>query len=65
MAKPPERSRLSLIVFLAICGLCLVLPRYFYSVRLAIMEFRYSALVLLLVAGFIWILLKVGPRDKR
>lgn len=62
MTETPQRSRWSLIVFLAVCGLCLVLPRYFYAARLAVMELRYSALVLLLVAGFIWVLLKIGPR---
>ena len=62
MASPPERRRLPLIAFIAICVLCMLLPRYFYGVRLAMMELKYSALVVLLLAGFLWILLKIGPK---
>jgi hypothetical protein len=63
MASPPKRSVFPLLLILFLAA-CLIFPRALYSVRLAMMEMRYSGLVLLLCAAFVWVLIKLGPGNR-
>jgi hypothetical protein len=51
---------LSLLLFVVIC---FVVPRLRYAVDVALLELRYSAFILILLAAFVWILTKLGPRS--
>ena len=63
---PSPRSRLSLPFVLLLFGvICFVVPRFRYAVDVALLELRYSALVLVLLAAFIWVLIKLAPSDRK
>jgi hypothetical protein len=66
MPSPPERRRIPFLLILVIFAVvCFLFPRAAYEMRLAVMELRYGFLIFLLIGLFIWILLKLGPRDRR
>lgn len=66
MASPPQRARIPfLLVLLAFAVICFVVPRVRYAMDVALLELRFSGLVLILIAAFVWILLKLAPRDRK
>jgi hypothetical protein len=65
MSSPPERSRLPLLLALvAFCVVCFVFPRVLYSFRLALMEMRYLGIIAVLCGVLVWVLVKLGPRNR-
>ena len=52
---------LALVVF---CAVCFVVPRIFYSFRVALLEMRYFGFFALLCGLFIWVLLRLGPKNR-
>lgn len=65
MPAPPERRRIPfLLLFLAFMGICFVVPRMRYAMDVALLEMRYAGLVILLLAAFVWVLVKLGPRER-
>jgi uncharacterized membrane-anchored protein len=66
VGSPPERGRISLLLVAAVfCVVCFALPRFAYAVRLELLELRYFGLFLAVIALFIWVLVKIGPGDRR
>jgi len=62
---PPQRSRISLLLVLVVfCAVCFVVPRIFYSFRVAVLEMRYFGLFALVCVLFIWALIKLGPDNR-
>jgi hypothetical protein len=63
---PSSRARISILLSLVVFAvICFVVPRLVYAADVALLELRYSALFLIVLAAFIWVLVKLGPRDRR
>jgi hypothetical protein len=64
MASP--RARIPLLwLLLLFAVICFVVPRFRYAVDVALLELRFSALFLILLGAFVWVLIKLGPRDRK
>ena len=63
---PSSRPRIPLLLCLLLFAvICFVVPRFRYAVDVAVLELRYSALFLILLAAFVWVLIKLGPRNRK
>jgi hypothetical protein len=64
-SSSPRPRRPWWVLLVALLLICYVVPRARYAMDVALLDLRYSGLVLLLLGAFIWILVKLAPRNRK